>query len=133
MNISFKKIFFIAIFIVVFYKIFLKLGCISKPLKTSYKYGWPRKALSLISSREHCQWSSPSWISDKLWYSGYHYCTTPFKVWTRDLNSYSTSFLPLIINQYQLIILILFWYFLRLLVTVIFRQKKSEPDQAHKF
>ena len=133
MNISFKKIFFIAIFIVVFYKIFLKLGCISKPLKTSYKYGWPRKALSLISSREHCQRSSPSQISEKLWYSANHYCTTLFKVWTRDLSSWSTSFLPLIIYQYQLINLILFWYFLRLIVTVILRKKKSEPDQAHQF
>ena len=133
MNISFKKIFFIAIFIVVFYKIFLKLEYISKPLKTSYKYGWPRKALSLISSREHCQRSSPSQISDKPWYSANHYCTTPFRVWTRDLSSWSTSFLPLIIYQYQLTNLILLWYFLRLLVTVILRQKKSEPDQAHKF
>ena len=30
-------------------------------------YGWPTKSVGLISSRHHCQRSSPSRISDTLW------------------------------------------------------------------
>ena len=119
LDINFKKIFFISISIVVFFEIFIKLGCIFKPsTDTFYDRAHPYKLFR--SQYFRCDGSFFIIIFHefviRFWVlmNGVTYCTS---------NAY----------QYQLVDWISLWSFLWLFAMLNLVQKKNEQYQVHIF